>query len=48
MRSLPREAREERRRRVIELHERGWTYNEIADYTDLFRTGVLETCKRYA
>ncbi|MDN7675872.1 IS630 family transposase, partial [Burkholderia oklahomensis] len=33
MRSLPREAREERRRQVINLRKRGWTYDEIADHT---------------
>jgi len=47
MRSLPREAREERRRRVIGLRERGWTYDEIADHTNLSRTGVFDICKRY-
>ncbi|WP_080492205.1 IS630 family transposase [Burkholderia ubonensis] len=48
MRSLPREAREERRRQVINLRRRGWTYDEIAEHTDLSRTGVFDICKRYA
>ncbi|WP_323074183.1 IS630 family transposase [Mycetohabitans endofungorum] len=48
MRTLPREAREERRRQVIGLRERGWTYEEIADHTNLSRTGVFDICKRYA
>ncbi|PNW91699.1 hypothetical protein CF647_36770 [Burkholderia sp. 117] len=41
MRSLPREAREERRRQVINLRKRGWAYDEIADHTDLSRTGAI-------
>ncbi|KAF1015282.1 MAG: IS630 family transposase ISCARN25 [Burkholderia gladioli] len=48
MRSLPREAREERRRQVINLRTRGWTYEEIAKHTNLSRTGVFDICKRYA
>ncbi|KVD54273.1 hypothetical protein WI86_10325 [Burkholderia ubonensis] len=48
MRSLPCEAREERRRQVISLRKRGWTYDEIADHTELSRTGVFDICKRYA
>ncbi|QRR11826.1 IS630 family transposase (plasmid) [Burkholderia sp. MS455] len=47
MRSLPREAREERRRQVIALREGGMTYDEIAQLTDLSRTGVFDICKRY-
>ncbi|WP_332451928.1 helix-turn-helix domain-containing protein, partial [Burkholderia ubonensis] len=48
MRSLPREAREERRRQVINLRNRGWTYDEIAEHTDLSGTGVFDICERYA
>ncbi|PPT83349.1 hypothetical protein XthCFBP4691_16775 [Xanthomonas theicola] len=48
MRSLPREAREERRRQAIDLRKRGWTYEEIAEQTDLSRTGVFDICKRSA
>ncbi|KAF1003540.1 MAG: IS630 family transposase ISCARN25 [Burkholderia gladioli] len=48
MRSLPREAREKRRRQVINLRRRGWTYDEIAEHTNLSRTGVFDICKRYA
>ncbi|MFC6841310.1 winged helix-turn-helix domain-containing protein [Xanthomonas theicola] len=48
MRSLPREAREERRRQAIALRKRGWTYEEIAEQTDLSRTGVFDICKRSA
>ncbi|MEX3592957.1 MAG: helix-turn-helix domain-containing protein [Burkholderia sp.] len=47
MRLLPREACEEQRRQVINLRRRGWTYDEIAEHTNLSRTGVFNICKRY-
>jgi transposase len=48
MRSLPRDARHERRVQVIRLREAGWTYDEIARQTGLSRTGVFDICQRYA
>ncbi|KAF1011144.1 MAG: hypothetical protein E5299_01483 [Burkholderia gladioli] len=48
MRSLPREASEERPRQVINLRRRGWIYDEIAEYANLARTGAFDICKRYA
>ncbi|KAF1018057.1 MAG: hypothetical protein E5299_00127 [Burkholderia gladioli] len=30
------------------LRRRGWTYDEIAEHTNLWRTGVFDICKRYA
>ncbi|KAF1003042.1 MAG: hypothetical protein E5299_02548 [Burkholderia gladioli] len=47
MRSLLREACEARRRQVIHLRTRGWIYDEIAEHTNLSRTGVCDICKRY-
>ncbi|XDJ35244.1 MAG: helix-turn-helix domain-containing protein [Burkholderia sp.] len=48
MRSLPREALEERRRQVINLRTRGWTYDEIAEHMNLSRTSVFDICERHA
>lgn len=48
MRSLPRDARHERRVQVIRLREAGRTYDEIARQTGLSRTGVFDICQRYA
>ena len=47
MRSLPREARHERRVQVIRLRNAGHTYDEIAAQTGLSRTGVFDICKRH-
>ena len=47
MRSLPREARHERRVQVIRLRKAGRTYDEIAAQTGLSRTGVFDICKRH-
>lgn len=48
MRKLSFEAREERRRHVVGLRRRGWTYEAIAEATGLSRTGVFDICQRYA
>ncbi|MDZ5456769.1 IS630 family transposase [Azohydromonas lata] len=48
MRSLSREARHERRAQVIRLREAEHTYDEIAAFTGLSRTGVFDICKRHA
>lgn len=48
MRSLSFEAREERRRQVVGLRRRGWTYEAIAGETGLSRTGVFNICQRHA
>ena len=48
MRTLSPEAREERRRQVVGLRRRGWTYEAIAEQTGLSRTGVFDICQRYA
>lgn len=48
MRRLRREAREARRRRVINLRRRGRTYDEIAAHTNVSRTGVFDICARTA
>jgi len=48
MRSLPREARHERRVQVIRLRAAGYTYEAIAEQTGLSRTGVFDICKRHA
>lgn len=47
MRSLSREARQERRVQVIRLRKAGRTYDEIAEQTGLSRTGVFNICKRH-
>ena len=47
MRSLPREARHERRVQVVRLRKAGKTYDEIAVLTGLSRTGVFDICKRH-
>jgi transposase len=47
MRSLSREARHERRVRVIRLRKAGRTYDEIAEQTGLSRTGVFNICHRH-
>ncbi|WP_374955262.1 helix-turn-helix domain-containing protein [Burkholderia cepacia] len=46
MRSHSREARDERRRQVINLRKRGWTYDEITEHTDLSRRRVFDICKQ--
>ncbi len=48
MRSLPRDARHERRVQVIRLRKAGMTYDAIAAQTGLSRTGVFDICKRHA
>jgi uncharacterized protein YerC len=48
MRSLSLEAREERRRQVVGLRRRGWTYEALAEETGLSRTGVFSICPRHA
>ena len=47
MRSLSFDAREERRRQVVGLRRRGWTYEAIAEQTGLSRTGVFNICQRH-
>jgi transposase len=47
MRSLPREARHERRVQVIRLRKASLTYEQIAAQTGLSRTGVFNICKRH-
>ncbi|XDJ35330.1 MAG: hypothetical protein V3Q69_09225 [Burkholderia sp.] len=32
---------------MINLRTRGWTYDEIAEHTNLSRTGMCDICKRY-
>lgn len=48
MRSLPRDARHERRVQVIRLRKAGMTYDSIAAQTGLSRTGVFDICQRHA
>ena len=48
MRKQSFEAREERRRQVVGLRRRGWTYDAIAEQTGLSRTGVFDICQRHA
>ncbi|PAT37928.1 hypothetical protein CK623_13365, partial [Vandammella animalimorsus] len=40
-------ARQERRRQVIKLRRRGWTYEAIGTELGLSRTGVFDICKRF-
>jgi len=47
MRSLPPEARHERRVQVVRLRKGGRTYDEIAEITGLSKTGVFNICKRH-
>lgn len=47
MRKLSPDARQERRRQVIKLRRRGWTYEAIAAELGLSRTGVFDICKRF-
>lgn len=47
MRSLPRDARHERRVQVIRLRKSGLSYDAIAAQTGLSRTGVFNICKRH-
>ncbi len=47
MRKLP-AAREERRRQVIGLRQRGLTYKAIATQVGLSRTGVINIWQRFA
>src|SRR5215211_4069740 len=47
MRSLPRAAREERRRQVIGLRERGMGLAAIGRQVGLSQTGVFNICQRY-
>lgn len=46
-RSLPRDARHERRVQVIRLRKAGRMYDEIAALTGLSRTGVFNICACY-
>jgi len=48
MRTLSFQAREERRRQVVGLRRRGWTYEAVAEQTGLSCTGVFNICQRYA
>jgi hypothetical protein len=48
MRKLPAAAREERRRQVIGLRERGLSDEAIAAPVGLSRTGVFNICQRFA
>ena len=48
MRSLPRDARHERRVQVVRLRKAGQTYEAIAAQTGLSRTGVFNICQRHA
>ncbi len=48
MRKLPAAAREERRRQVIGLRQRGLAHWEIAERVGLSRTGVFDICRRFA
>ena len=48
MRSLSRDARQERRVQVIRLRAAGQTYEAIAAQTGLSRTGVFDICQRHA
>src|SRR5688572_19166067 len=48
MRKLPAAAREERRRQVISLRQRGVTYRAIAALVGLSPTGVINICQRFA
>ena len=47
MRSLSRQARQERCVQVIPLRTADSTYDEIAELTGLSRTGVFNICKRH-
>jgi transposase len=47
MRSLTREARQERRVQVIRLRKAGHTLDEIGLQTGLSKTGVFDICKRF-
>jgi transposase len=47
MRSLPRQARRDRRVQVIRLRQSGYIYEDIAARTGLSRTGVFNICQRY-
>ncbi len=47
MRSLPRDARHERRVQVIRLRKAKQTYDQIAAQTGLSRTGVFNICRRH-
>jgi len=47
MRKLSRQARHERRVQVIRLRKAGHTYEQIAAFTGLSRTGVFDICKRH-
>ena len=47
MRKLPAAAREERRRQVVGLRQRGLTYKAIAAQVGLSRTGGIDICQRY-
>ena len=48
MRTLSRQARNERRVQVIRLRKAGNTYDKIAALTGLSRTGVFNICRRHA
>lgn len=48
MRSLTRDARHDRRVRVVQLRQSGQSYDQIAAQTGLTRTGVFDICKRHA
>ena len=47
MRKLTPEARQERRRQVIKLRQRGLSYEAIGAELGLSRTGVFDICKRH-
>jgi transposase len=46
-RTLPSAAQEEKRKQVVRLRLRGWTYDAIAEAVGLTRTGVFNIWQRY-
>lgn len=46
MRTIGAAGRAERRRTVVTLRAKGWSYETIAQHTGLSRTGVFNICKR--
>ncbi len=48
MRKLPAAAQGERRRQVVGLRQRGLTHWAVAKQVGLSRTGVIDTCQRFA
>ncbi len=46
MRTIGAAGRAERRRTVMTLRAKGWSYETIAQHTGLSRTGVFNICQR--